>query len=130
MNPVTQERIKKRLKWVDSARGGITRACGDTVNPRFDIFPTVDPLRFILKIALRHPLGKSTRKPLRAYLRYWAEDNGCDIPRIRINDRYIQAEILTDGRVWRRDPFGRFKKKPKRFEKIHPTSRDKDPERR
>lgn len=117
MSVVDQRTAKKRLEWIDPAREGILRACDDSVKQTFHVFPTVDPIRFILKIPLRHPLGKNTRSPLRTYLRCWAEDNGCDIPIIRINDRYIQAEVLTVSRVWDRDSMGRFKPATRRFEK-------------
>jgi hypothetical protein len=116
MSVVDQKIARKRLEWVDLARGGIIRACDDVVGKTFHVFPTVDPLRFILKIPLNFPIGKDTRAPLRAYLRCWAEDHGCDVPVIRINDYYIQAEILTRARVWHRDQKGRFSPQ-KRFER-------------
>ena len=107
---------RKRLEWVGPARDGIIRACDDAVSETFHVYPTVDPLRFILKIPLRSPLAKGTRAPFRTYLRCWAEEHGCDIPVIRINDRYVQAEVLTRCRVWHRDQKGRFKPR-KRFER-------------
>jgi len=98
------------------ARDGIIRACDDAVSESVHVFPTVDPLCFILKITLRYPLAKGTRSPLRTYLRCWAEDHGCDVPVIRINDHYVQAEVLTRSRIWHRDQKGRFKPQ-KRFER-------------
>jgi hypothetical protein len=117
VSTVTQNIARKRLSWVDDARKGILQACGDdVVSETFHVFPTVDPIRFILKIPLKFPIGKNTRAPLRTYLRCWAEDHGCDVPVIRINDRHIQAEVLTQTRVWHRDQKGRFKPQ-KRFER-------------
>jgi hypothetical protein len=121
MSAAQENMIRKRLEWIDPAREGILKACGDDViNETFTVFPTVDPLRFILKISLRLPIGKKTREPLRAYLRCWAEDHGCDLPVIRINDRYVQAEVLTRSRTWNRDSLGRFKPGNRRFEKKAP----------
>jgi hypothetical protein len=95
---------RQRLQWVEHARIGILDAVGDdVVNPQFQVFPTVDPLRFILKITLLLPLGKATREPLRGYLRAWAQEYGCDVPIINITDGWVQAEVLTRSRTWSRD---------------------------
>ena len=116
MTYASQKMSRKRLSWVEDARLGVLRAIGDDViNPQFLAFPTVDPLKFILKITLKHPLAKGTREPLRQYLRYWAEQNGCELPIIRINTFWVQAEILTQARVWSRDAKGKFQKGGKRF---------------
>lgn len=116
MTTSSQAAARERLSWVDDARQGILRAIGDDViNPNFKAFPTVDPIKHILKITLRLPLSKSTRSHLRAYLRCWAEMNGCEVPIIRITDKHIQAEVLTKHRYWRRNAQGRFKPGGKRF---------------
>jgi hypothetical protein len=101
----SKERLaRERLEWVELARRGILDAVGDdVVHPEFQVFPTVDPLRFILKITLLRPLGKATREPLRGYLRAWAQEFSCDVPIIDIHDGWVQAEVLTQTRVWSRD---------------------------
>lgn len=102
---------RQRLQWVEHARLGILSAVGDdVVHPQFQVFPTVDPLRFILKITLLLPIGKATREPLRAYLRAWAQEFSCDVPIIDIHNGWIQAEVLTQQRTWSRDgKTGQFK---------------------
>jgi hypothetical protein len=108
----SKERLaRQRLQWVEHLRQGILAAIDeDVVDPSFQVFPTVDPIRFILKINLRLPIGKDTREPLRAYLRCWAREFSCDVPVINITDSWIQAEVLTQERVWSRDAkSGRFK---------------------
>jgi len=108
----SKERLaRQRLQWVEHARLGILSAVGDDViRSQFQVYPTVDPLRFILKITLLHPLGKDTREPLRAYLRAWAQEFSCDVPIIDIHDGWIQAEVLTQTRTWSRDAkTGKFK---------------------
>lgn len=114
-----KDKIKReRLKWVDPARTGILSAIGeDVVDPTFKVFPTVDPLKHVLKITLRRPISKETRPHLRTYLRLRAEQEGCELPIIRITDRWIQAEVLIGHRVWSRDEKGKFKKAPRRFER-------------
>jgi hypothetical protein len=101
----SKERLaRQRLQWVEHARLGILSAVGDdVVHPQFQVFPTVDPLRFILKITLLLPIGKATREHLRTYLRAWAQEFSCDVPIIDIHDGWIQAEVLTQTRVWSRD---------------------------
>ena len=95
---------------MEHARQGILAAIGDEViAPQFQVFPTVDPLRFILKITLLLPLGKATREPLRMYLRAWAAEFSCDVPIVDIHESWIQAEVLTQTRVWSRDAKGKFK---------------------
>lgn len=108
----SKERLaRERLQWVEHARIGILAAIDeDVINPEFQVFPTVDPLRFILKITLLRPLGKATREPLRAYLRAWAQEFSCDIPIINITDFWVQGEVLTRQRTWSRDAkTGKFK---------------------
>jgi hypothetical protein len=107
---------RERLQWVENARVGILAAIDDVVHPKFEVFPTVDPLRFILKITLQCPLGKATREPMRSYLRAWAKEYHCDMPTINITDRWVQAEVLTQERKWSRDAKGHFKQDTK-FEK-------------
>jgi hypothetical protein len=118
MTTSSQKAARDRLSWVEDARQGILRAIGDdVVQPLFKAHPTVDPLKYILRITLRHPLAKETRPHIRAYLRCMADATGCDVPVIRITDQWIQAEVLTVHRYWSRDDQGRFKKRPKRFER-------------
>jgi hypothetical protein len=108
----SEERLaRERLQWVEHARKGVLDAVGDdVVKPEFQVFPTVDPLRFILKITLLRPLAKGTREPLRGYLRAWAQEYSCDVPVINITNAWVQAEILTQVRVWSRDAkTGKFK---------------------
>jgi len=115
MSKVSQDILRKRLSWVENARQGMLRAMGDDfVDPTFQIFPTVDPIRVILKITLRMPVRKETREPIRQYLRYWAEENGCELPVIRIEDTHIQAEVLIQHRHWSKE-HGRPNKFGKRF---------------
>jgi hypothetical protein len=104
---------QQRLAWVEHARAGIVSAIGDVVDPTFKVIPTVDPLRFILKISLNHPLQKNTRAPLRTYIRVWAQQFGCDVPQINIGPQRVQAEVLTRERTWNRTGRGRFKPKQK-----------------
>ena len=116
MSIVSREIATKRLSWVEDARQGILSAIGDDlIHPQFQVFPTVDPIKFVLKITLLAPLRKETREPLREYLRYWAEKHDCELPIIRITDRWVQAEVLTRHRHMERDLHGRFKKGGKRF---------------
>jgi len=107
----SEERLaRQRLQWVEHARQGILAAVGEgVIDPQFQVFPTVDPLRFILKITLLVPLGKATREPLRNYLRAWAKEFSCDVPVIDIHESWIQAEVLTQQRFWSRDAKGKFK---------------------
>ena len=101
---------RERLQWVERCRQGILSAIGDdVVDSQFKVFPTVDPLRFILKISLKIPLGKDTRAPLRTYIRCCADELDCEVPIINIQERWVQAEVLTKQRVWSRDAKGRFK---------------------
>jgi hypothetical protein len=117
MDYASQKVIEKRFTWVEPARQGIVRAIGDPIiHETVGILPTVDPIRFILKLQLSRKLGKATRSPLRTYLRCWAEMEGCDLPIINITDRYIQAEVLIKHRQWERDTHGRFKGS-RRFER-------------
>jgi hypothetical protein len=119
MNKVQEQIARKRLGWVDHARLGILAACGDdVVSPTFHVRPTVDPLKFILKITLKQPLAKATRGHLRTYLRCWANEFGCEAPIINIQNNWVQAEVLTTARVWSRDAKnGRFVKGGHRFER-------------
>lgn len=118
MTKVSREINRKRLRWVGHARDGVLSAIGDVVKPTFQVFPTVDPIRFILKIALNRPLAKATRPHLRTYLRCWAQEFECDIPVIRITDQRVQAEVLTKQRHWNRNSKGMFTKgKRNRFGK-------------
>jgi hypothetical protein len=111
MNPVDRQAALKRLEWVEKARLGIVAAIGDVVDPTFKVFPTVDPLKFILKISLNRPLSKATRDPLRTYVRLWAQEFGCDVPIINIGRDRVQAQVLTRQKVWDRNARGRFKPK-------------------
>lgn len=116
MTYASRKSAQERLSWVEDARQGILRAIGDdVVHPQFLAFPTVDPLKFMLKITLNRPLAKGTREPFRSYLRCWAEQQGCEVPIIRINDFWIQAEVLIQHRHWSRDAKGKFQKGGKRF---------------
>ena len=116
MSKVSQQILRERLSWIEDARKGILRAMGDDlVDSRFRVFPTVDPLRFILKITLLSPVRKDLREPIRTYLRYWAEKHDCELPVIRIEPDRVQAEVLIQHRHWSRDQHGRFKKGGKRF---------------
>jgi len=109
MNLQDAKIARKRLEWVDHARAGILRAVGDDiVSTNFQVFPTVDPIKFILKIQLIRPLGKDTRKPLRKYIRCWAKEWDCDLPRIDIDNKKITAEVFTKRRHYRRDAKGKF----------------------
>ena len=109
MDHVSKKIIEKRLTWLEPARQGIIRAIGDPViEERMGIFPTVDPIRLILKLRLTRKLSKATREPLRTYLRCWAEMEGCELPIINITDHYVQAEVLIGHRHWSRDAQGRF----------------------
>lgn len=109
MTSAKEQLARQRLQWVEHARQGILAAVGDdVVHEQFKVYPTVDPLRFILKITLKIPLGKGTRTPLRNYLRLWAEEYSCELPRIDIQNNRVQAEILTQQRVWSRNEKGRF----------------------
>lgn len=110
MTTARKRLTQERMQWVEYARQGILVAVGeDVVHPQFKIFPTVDPLKFILKITLRMPLAKKTREPLRTYLRSWAGEFGCELPIINIEKAWVQAEVLTQHRKWSRDAKGRFK---------------------
>jgi hypothetical protein len=111
MNFSDKQAALKRLDWVEKARIGIIAAIDDAVDPTFKVFPTVDPLKFILKISLTRPLRKSTRDPLRQYLRCWAQEYGCDVPIINIENNRVQAQVLTRQKVWTRNAQGRFKPK-------------------
>jgi len=112
-----ERRLRERLEWVEPAREGLLRALGeDIMSPRISVFPTVDPLKLILKITFRRPIAKETREPLRTYLRCWADTYSCELPVIHITDRWAQAEVLIQQRVWSRDAKGRFKG-AKRFER-------------
>lgn len=118
MPDVNRKAILERLAWVEPARLGLLSALGDDVmNPRIRVAPTVDPLKFILSVALRRPLAKETRPHLRAYLRCYAEMHRCELPIIRITDNRVQAEVLIQQRRWNRSADGRFKKGAKRFER-------------
>ena len=95
---------QERLRWLEDARQGLIRALGDgIIDPNISIFTTVDPIKFIMKIKLLIPLGKGTRNPLRTYLRCWAKNSECELPTINIDNRRIQAELLTKRRFWRSD---------------------------
>jgi len=108
MNFGDKRLARQRLDWVELARAGIVSAVGEVVDPTFKVVPTVDPLKFILKITLRHPLQKNTRAPLRTYLRCWAKQYGCDVPIVNIGPSRVQAEVLTRERTWDRNARGRF----------------------
>jgi len=115
VNSVQEQITRKRLQWVEHARQGILSAIGDVVSPNFRVIPSVDPLKFILRIKLNRPLQKRTRSPLRTYIRCWAKEFECDVPIININDHHIQAEILTRQRKWTRDQKGKFYRGAARF---------------
>ena len=116
MTDSSQRMARERLSWIEDLRIGILGAVGeDVVSPQFQAFPTVDPLKFLVKITLRRPLAKKTREPLRAYFRCQAEKHGCEAPIIRITDQWIQAEVLTVHRTWSRDAHGQFHKGGRRF---------------
>ena len=117
MNFTDKRNALERLKWVEHAREGIVAAVDDVVGPVFKVAPTIDPLKFILKIPLNRPLHKNTRPHLRTYLRCWAQQFGCELPIIRIDNQKVQAEVLTQTRVWNRSSLGRFKSGGRRFEK-------------
>jgi hypothetical protein len=117
MGTPSRKAARERLSWVEDARQGILRAIGDVVHERFRAHPTVDPLKYLLRITLRYPLAKATRPHLRMYLRCMAETKGCEVPIIRITDKWIQAEVLTKSRYWSRDAQGRFIKGGRRFER-------------
>jgi len=109
MTTANEQLARRRLQWVEYARLGILAAIGDdVVHEQFKVFPTADPLRFILKITLKTPIGKGTREPLRNYLRLWAKEFKCELPRIDIQSNRVQAEVLTKQRFWSRDEKGRF----------------------
>lgn len=109
MDVVSKRVIENRFTWVRPAKQGILRAVGDPIIGRIVVRPTVDPLRYILKLELTRRIQKATRDPLRTYLRCWAEMEGCEVPIININDSCIQAEVLIQHRHWSRDAQGRFK---------------------
>jgi hypothetical protein len=109
MDHVSKQIVEKRFAWVEPAKQGIHRAIGEPIIRSVSIHPTVDPIRLILKLGLTRRLQKSTRNPLRTYLRCWAEMEGCEVPIINITDRHIQAEVLIVHRFWERDAHGKFK---------------------
>lgn len=119
MTTSKQNFARQRLQWVEHARQGILSAVGeDVIGPRFEIYPTADPLRFILKITLIRPLAEATRAPIRTYIRAWAKEFSCDVPIINIQNTWVQAEVLTQTRVWSRDAKGMFNKNGgQRFER-------------
>ena len=101
--------MKERLQWVEEARVGLLTALGDDLmSPAIFVIPTADPLKFILKINLVRPVQQETREPLRTYIRCIAKMGGCELPIIRIEDHYVQAEILIGARHWNRDAKGKF----------------------
>jgi hypothetical protein len=96
--------LERRMEWVESARQGLLRALEEEVmDPVVEVFPTVDPLRVILKITLRRPVAKASRLHLRRYLRAWAEKYNCEIPNIAITDRWVQGNVLIKHRHWKPD---------------------------
>ncbi len=108
---------RERLEWVEPARKGLLSALEeDVMHPTIKVFPTVDPLKFILMVTLLRPVAKGTRQPLRTYLRCWAESHGCELPIIRIEKNCVKAEVLIQKRVWSRDEQGKFRG-GKRFER-------------
>jgi len=114
MTDISEKNLRKRLSWIDDARAGLVSAIGeDVVSATVHIHTTVDPLRLILKIALKRQIEKATRAPLREWLRIHAEADGCELPIINIGKRSITAELLIKHRL-RRD---HVSKKPstKRF---------------
>lgn len=114
--PVSRQIVLKRIEWVEQARQDLLMALGeDIMQPTIHVVPTVDPLRFILKITLKRPIQKGTREHLRMFLRSVAEEHACELPVINITDHWIQAELLIQQRVWNRNAQGQFKG-PRRFE--------------
>lgn len=116
MTNVSQKIMKERLAWVERARRGLFDALEDSMHQQVRVYPTVDPLRFILKVTLNNPIAKASRAPLRQYLRCVAATSDCEIPSVNITDNWIQAEVLTQRRHVERDGKGRFKG-PRRFER-------------
>lgn len=112
MNKAEEDRIRKRLSWIEDLRPTLLLAVGDDkMLPTLKVIPTADPLRFLLRIVLLRPLEKTTRSPLRSYLRAHARENGCALPTIRITDRVIQAELLIKHRHWEKDSLENIRKK-------------------
>lgn len=105
--------LRERLVWVDNMRRGLMLVLGDDVMDTVHVHPSTDPLKAIFKIPLRESLTQASREPLRTYIRAWAETANCEVPRIDITDRYVQAEVLIKHRIWKEgmEDFG-SKKKP------------------
>jgi hypothetical protein len=117
---ISQEILRERLSWIDSARNGILEAIEGKVDATFKVHPTVDPLKVILRINLYRPLCKNTREPLRTYLRLWAHKYDCRVPIVNINDKWIQAEVLIKSRRFN-EMAPRAKELPERFTKKETT---------
>jgi hypothetical protein len=96
--------LKNRMEWVEHMRLGLLRAIEeDVMDPVVKVFPTVDPIRVILKITLVNPIAKASRLHMRRYLRAWAEKHNCEIPQIEITDRWVQGNVLIKHRHWKPD---------------------------
>ena len=110
MDKAKEDRIRERLAWVDVVREGIIAAVGsDVIFHTFQVRPTTDPLKFIMRIPLLKPLAKETRQPLRVFIRQSAKGAGCVITKIYIGDREIRAEVSTKTRYWHKDSMDAFK---------------------
>jgi hypothetical protein len=91
--------LRKRLGWVPSASAAITRALIDVKLPA-QITTTVDPIKVIVTMHLASPMHKDSRAPLRTFLRLYAKEWDCEVPRILIENKFIKAEVLTKRRHW------------------------------
>lgn len=86
--------VRERFQWVDHLRKGLIFLMPDTVQPAFRLREGSNPLEAFLTIALKQPLPKAARAPMRDYIRAWASIGDCEIPRIHIEGATITAEVL------------------------------------
>ena len=103
MADFTTERLRERLEWVEHARKGILLALSESIDPTFSVIPTVDPLKFILKISTRSNLPDAAIRPMRIFLRIWAGKYNCDLPVIKRMKTEIRAEVLIKHRSWKKN---------------------------
>lgn len=97
------------MEWLEHAQAALLFLLGeDVLDPKFKVLTSADPIKVNVTIALRQPISKASREPLRNYLRAWAKIGNCDVPRIIIDDRGVFAEVLTKQRVWRQDDKSKF----------------------
>lgn len=91
--------IRRRLTWLEQTRKELLHLIGeDTLVSEFRVLPTVDPLKFILRIRLYYPLAKASRQPFRDYLRIRAGQADCELPVIKIDGTSVTVEMLIKHR--------------------------------